>query len=77
MSLQELLMEGTKGLPEEALKEILEFAFFVRKKTLYPQAFEDELYSELLDKELGDMARHETTHLEDEFKNYDKTYPNE
>lgn len=77
MSLQDLLIEGVKDLPEAALKEVVEFALFVRKRTLQPEAFEEELYAQLLGRELTDLSRHETAHVEEEFKGYDKLYPND
>jgi hypothetical protein len=35
---QQLILEGIKGLPQEALVEIVDFIYFVRKRTLQPHA---------------------------------------
>jgi hypothetical protein len=74
---QHLIIEGIKGLPEETLAEIANFVFFVRKRILYPQAFEDELRNALLEAELRQLSRNEEAHLEQEFEGYDQLYPHE
>jgi len=39
---QQLIIEGMKELPPEVLAEITDFVYFVRKRLLQPQAFEEE-----------------------------------
>jgi hypothetical protein len=71
LSYQQLIIEGIKGLPSEALAEIVDFIYFLRKRALQPQAFEEELQSALLNVELRQLSRDEETHLEKEFENYE------
>jgi hypothetical protein len=74
---QRLIIEGIKGMPPETLAEIANFVYFVRKRMLHPQAFEEELYSTLLGAELRQLSRSEQVHLEQEFEGYDQLYPRE
>jgi len=72
---QKLISEGIKGLPPGTLAEIVDFIYFLRKRTLQPKLFEEELKSTLLNTELHQLSREEEAHLEKEFENYDKLYP--
>ena len=72
---KQIINEGIKDLPEVALAEIVDFVFFVRKRTLQPEIFEEELQSALMNTELNQMSRDEEAHLEKEFENYDRLYP--
>jgi hypothetical protein len=74
---QQLILEGIKGLPQEALVEIVDFIYFVRKRTLQPHAFSEEIHQALLNAELRQLSRDEEAHLEDEFADYDRLYPRE
>lgn len=74
---QQLIIEGIKGLPQEMLAEIADFVYFVRRRTLQPQAFEEELRNALLRVELKQLSRDEEAHLEKEFEGYDQLYPSE
>ena len=74
---QQLILEGIKNLPPEVLVEIVDFIYFVRKRTLQPHTFAEEVYPALLDAELRQLSRDEEAHLEDEFKDYDRLYPRE
>ncbi len=67
---QQLIAEGIKELPQEALAEIVDFIYFLRKRVLQPQAFEEELRNLLLDKKLHQLSQEEEAHLEKEFENY-------
>ena len=72
---KQIINEGIKDLPEVALAEIVDFVFFLRKRTLQPEIFEEELQSALMNTELNQMSRDEEAHLEKEFENYDRLYP--
>jgi hypothetical protein len=72
---QSLINEGIKGLPSEALAEIVDFIFFLRKRKFQPEAFEEEIKNASIEAELNQMSRDEEVHLEKEFENYDKLYP--
>ena len=74
---QQLIIEGIKGLPPETLTEIVDFIYFLRKRVLQPEAFEEGLQNTLLNFELRQLSRNEEAHLEKEFEEYDKRYPHE
>ena len=74
---QQLIIEGVKDLPLETLAEIVDFIYFLRKRVLQPEIFEEELQSTLLNFELRQLSRNEEAHLEKEFEEYDKRYPHE
>ena len=61
---QQLILEGMKGLPPEVLAEITDFVYFVRKRILQPQAFEEEIQHTLLREELRQLSRDEEAHVE-------------
>ena len=65
---QKLILDGINGLPPEILAEITDFIYFVRKRTLQQQDFEEELRQ---------LSRSEATHLEKEFASYERRYPRE
>ncbi|MGH7597601.1 MAG: hypothetical protein ACREOI_14705 [bacterium] len=74
---RQLIHEGINGLTPEALVEIVDFVYFIRKRTLQPQAFEEDLRTALLNQELRDLNREEEMHMDKEFEDYDKLYPRE
>jgi hypothetical protein len=74
---QQLIFEGIQTLPPEALSEIFDFVYFIRKKWLQPQYFEEERYETLLQTELHSLSHAEQTHLEQEFADYERLYPHE
>ena len=74
---QQLIIAGIKGLPSGTLAEIADFIYFVRKRVLEPQVYEEELQNILLGAELRQLSRDEEAHLEKEFEGYDKCYPQE
>jgi hypothetical protein len=59
---QQLIVEGIRDLPTEILAEIMDFIYFVRKRTLDQHQFEEELKQ---------LSRAEITPLEKEFEGYD------
>jgi hypothetical protein len=77
LAYQQLIYDGIKGLSSEALVEVVNFIYFVRKRTFQPAIFEEELRTALLDTELRGLSREEEFHLEKEFEDYDKLYPRE
>ncbi|MBI3923022.1 MAG: hypothetical protein HY318_16500 [Armatimonadetes bacterium] len=72
---ERLIVEGIRGLTPELLSEIADFVFFVRKRTLDPQEFEEEMRNALLNHELGQLSTVEQGHLEEEFIGYESAYP--
>ena len=67
--IEKLIIHNTKGLPVEALLEILDFVQFisVRKKKSFNN----------LNYELSLLNKTEISHLEEEFQNYKELYPRE
>jgi len=74
---RQLIIQGIQGLPSEALAEITDFIYFLRKRALQPQAFEEERQNVLLGEELKQLSRDEAAHLEKEFEGYEQLYPRE
>jgi hypothetical protein len=70
-----LILEGLRGLPADALAEITDYVYFVRKRCLHPAAFAAELEALRLNGETSELSRHETAHLEEEFANFDERFP--
>jgi hypothetical protein len=68
--LESELIRCTKGLPKDVLREILDFAQFIRFKKMNKS-------TDNLTKELYLLSTSETEHLEEEFKDYKKLYPSE
>ncbi|RME56243.1 MAG: hypothetical protein D6790_14970 [Caldilineae bacterium] len=64
-----------KELPETALKEIVDFIYFVRLRSL--GGSHDDLYQLLLQLDLEQAAVSSQAHLEDEFADYERRFPQE
>jgi len=67
--IQKTLYNYTKGLPKDALQEVLDFVQFIRQRTLK--------YSGKATKKKSSLSSSQTLHLEEEFKNYKLLYPSE
>ena len=74
---QQLILDGIQMLPPNALAEVVDFVYFIRKKCLQPERFAEERYETLLQTELQTLSHQEQTHLEQEFADYEKRYPYE
>lgn len=74
---RQLILDGIQTLPPEALEEIVDFVYFIRKKILQPQSFKNEHYDVVLRTELQSLSQAEQTHLEQEFADYERLYPYE
>jgi hypothetical protein len=74
---QQLILDGIQTLPPNALAEVVDFVYFIRKKCLQPKRFAEEHYETLLQTELQTLSHQEQTHLEQEFADYEKRYPYE
>lgn len=72
---EQLILKGIRGLPKETLKEISDFVLFKRKQSLQNSSFTDELFEAIIEYDLQKLNAKEITHLEAEFKNYEKKYP--
>lgn len=69
LQLREAILEKTRELPDELLREVYDFAEFLaerKKRTLNPP-----------EAILSEMNQSEATHLEEEFSDYRNRYPHE
>lgn len=67
-TLQSKLITSINSLPDKAVREILDFAEFLRQK--YSKTSEGVFQAE-------SMSNQETNHLEEEFKDYRQNFPHE
>ena len=74
---QQVILEGIRDLPNDALAEIADFVFFLRKRTFDREGFERDLEAILLNAELSELSHTEESHLEMEFKGYEQQFPRE
>jgi hypothetical protein len=65
---EHLIVESIKGLPSRTLAEIADFVEFVRRRARARGSLAGTL---------RDLSRDEEAHLEEEFRDYDKLYPQE
>lgn len=71
--LEQLIVEGIKGLPARYLSEVADFVLFIRRR-----AMEQEPYDlESIRQELSSLDARERQHLEDEFADFDQRFPKE
>jgi hypothetical protein len=61
-----IILEEAKQLPDDLLKEVLDFVLFLKTKS--KTSTQDELSS---------LQQNELSHLEAEFEDYKTLYPNE
>lgn len=71
--IEQQIVEETKGLPRDALNEILDFIQFIKRKR--QRKVSKKTTKNNLNLELSIMNQKESLHLEEEFKNYKKIYP--
>jgi hypothetical protein len=71
---ENLIIEGIRRLPPEALAEIADFIYFIRCKTEQPERFVHDRENVLLAAELKQLGLSEAEHLESEFQDYAKRY---
>jgi hypothetical protein len=65
-NIPDIILQETKHLPDDLLKEVLDFILFLKNKDHNSST-----------EALSSLQQDELTHLEDEFKNYKILYPNE
>ena len=66
--LEEMIIEETKGLPFEALNEILDFIQFLKTKKL--KNLKEKTFHNDVNSKLTELDQMSLKHLEDEFVNY-------
>lgn len=74
-SYEKIIVSGIKGLPNETLREIADFVYFVRRRAVDPKSFEDEQFRALVEEDLSSLSEAELKHLEEEFADYESVYP--
>lgn len=60
LDLQQTILQSLKGLPESSLREIVEYIFFVRQKTLSPDQFMQQFKDMMMMEELSTLERNES-----------------
>ncbi len=65
---EKIIVQGIKNLPPQYLGEVADFVIFLRQKSAHSYDFKHELSL---------LNEHEISHLEDEFKDFDKLFPKE
>lgn len=73
---EQIIVSSIKGLPPEALREVADFVYFLRRIT-DPESFEEEQFRALVEQDLANLDENELKHLEEEFADYEKLYPHE
>ena len=68
--LEKTLYKYTKGLPQDALQEILDFVQFIRQRS-------SKKVSDKPPAKKSNLSVSQTSHLEEEFKNYKQLFPSE
>jgi len=71
-NLEKQILNETKGLPENALDEVLHFIQFIKSKWANKKAI---LASDNLSSGLAELEDQEWNHLDDEMKDYKKIFP--
>ncbi|MFN3848357.1 MAG: hypothetical protein ACK4NY_02960 [Spirosomataceae bacterium] len=71
---EQVIIQGIKGLPKQYLSEVADFVLFIRQKSLQKKDFYD---LEAIQKDMSLLNERELSHLEDEFKDFDKDFPKE
>ena len=74
-ALQRIIQNGICDLPEESLQEVANFVIFIRARLVQGKNFNEKALLAFLTKELQLLNESETSHLEQEFENYENQYP--
>jgi len=73
--IEKLILKETKGLPPNAINEVLDFIQFIKKKKVKKKR--EDIFKDSLSLELSLLDKRELSHLEEEFKDYKELYPRE
>ena len=74
---QQAILRGLQGLPSEALAEVTDFVYFLRKRLLRPEEFDEDMRALTLRGHLTALSEDEESHLGEEFEDYERLYPKE
>lgn len=69
-SYEQIIVAGVKQLSPERQREVADFVYFLRER----EANGAE-YTQLIEADLAELEGEELKHLEEEFKDYDQTFP--
>ncbi|HXH70387.1 MAG TPA: hypothetical protein VNI60_08665 [Pyrinomonadaceae bacterium] len=69
-SYEQIIVAGVKHLSPERQREVADFVYFLRERE--KNGVE---YAQLIEADLAELEGKELKHLEEEFKDYDKTFP--
>lgn len=74
---QQAILRGLEGLPSEALAEVTDFVYFLRKRLLRPEEFDEDMRTLTLRGHLTALSEDEGSHLDEEFEDGERFYPRE
>lgn len=75
ISYEKLIISGIKDLPNEMLREVADFVYFLRRRSADPKGFDEEQFRALIGEDLSVLDEQELKHLEEEFAGYEQLYP--
>lgn len=70
MNYEQIIVAGVKHLSPERQREVADFVYFLRER----EANSAE-YAQLIEADLAELEGEGLRHLEEEFKDYDQTFP--
>jgi hypothetical protein len=74
---QQLIEEGVRGLPADALRQITDFVYFIRQRATAAEQVDEDYDKALTRIALKRLSQSEQAHLEQEFEGYAQRYPEE
>ena len=77
IQIEKEILKETKGLPNDALSEILNYTKHIKEKFSHKSTKKRKRmsFNAKIDKELNNLQDSELKHLEEEFKDYKEKYP--
>ncbi|MBI5915797.1 MAG: hypothetical protein HY842_10495 [Bacteroidetes bacterium] len=74
VTLKQIIQNGIHDLPKDSLQEVANFVLFVRARLKQGKSFNEQALAAFLAQELQALSATETSHLEQEFENYQNRY---
>jgi hypothetical protein len=71
-NIEKLILKETENLPQNVLREILDFILFIKEKRFRNKKYDIE---DSLNYDLHLLDNKELLHLEEEFRDYKELYP--
>jgi len=69
-SYEQIIVAGVKHLSPERQREVADFVYFLREREKNGAE-----YARLIEADLAELEGKELKHLDEEFKDYDQTFP--